>query len=130
RQESRPRKRPDVFGHLEKPMGATSFGMDDTLRYAFPVEVLHLLHCVVVVQHRRTARSDGQGSFVTRSWDTGISRRIGPGMVTHPSLLCSSTRNSHRGPSGISRGAFATLRGYVLTVTVRLAHDPCRSAQR
>jgi hypothetical protein len=51
------------------------------LRYAFAVELRHLLDEIVIVQQDRPVRTDSQRMFIAFHRDTGIRRRRrGPGL--------------------------------------------------
>src|SRR5450756_2956524 len=52
-EKTRLREPGDVLGDLKEPVGARALGMYYPLGDPFAVEVLHLLHDIVVVQHRR-----------------------------------------------------------------------------
>src|ERR1700743_2773488 len=62
----------DVLGRLEESVGAGALRVDDPLGHPLPVEVLHLLNDVVIVQGGRPLRADGQRPFVVGRRDTGI----------------------------------------------------------
>ena len=62
----------NVLGGLEEAEGAASLGMHDALRHSFPVERLHLLDHVVVLQQDRAVRAGGEGVLVAARRDPGI----------------------------------------------------------
>ena len=65
----------DVLGDLEESVGTGALGMHDPLGDALAVEVLHLLHDIVVVQHGRPGRPHRERVLVARSGDPRVRRR-------------------------------------------------------
>jgi hypothetical protein len=59
-QEARPGEPGDILGDLEEPVSTAALGMDDPLGHSLPVEMLHLLDDIVVVQRGRSTGADRQ----------------------------------------------------------------------
>ena len=77
----------DVVGDLEEAVGAAALGVHDALGHALTVEVLDLLDRVVVVEHGRALRADGQRELVAGSRDARVGGGRRPRLVAHRCLL-------------------------------------------
>src|SRR5208283_3032587 len=82
-EQRRLRELAHILGGLEETERAAALGMDNPFRDALPIEMLHLLVHVVVLQQDRATSPHRERVLVAGGRDAGIGSRVRPLLVGH-----------------------------------------------